>query len=44
MTPVQWFPETIHWMFGEHNGFPAYVKIAEELGKWILPEKQIMGY
>ena len=44
MTPIQWFPETKHWMFSEGNGFPVYVQITEELGNWILSEKQTMGY
>ena len=41
MKPLHWFPEIIQWIFGEENGFSAYVRIAEELGKCILPDQQI---
>ena len=37
MTPMQWFPNTIEWIFGEENGFQGYVKIVEEFGTWLLP-------
>ena len=24
MTPIQWFPEIRHWIFGKDDGSPAY--------------------
>ena len=32
MTPMQWFPEIIDGILGDGTGFPAYVRIARELG------------
>ena len=37
MTPIRWFPEMIHWIFGEYNGFRAYVNIAEDISGWVTP-------
>ena len=37
MTPMQWFPEIIDGIFGDGTGFPAYVRIARELGIMMLP-------
>ena len=37
MKPIQWFPDTIEWIFGEENGFQCYVRIVEEFGRWLLP-------
>ena len=38
MIPIQWFPGTIEWIFGEENGFQGYVTIIEEFGRWMLPK------
>ena len=35
--PLQWFPEIMNWIFAVDNESPAYVNIAEELGRWMLP-------
>ena len=37
MTPMQWFPEKITWVFGDGTGFTTFVKIARELGMMMLP-------
>ena len=37
MIPIQWFPSTTEWIFGEENGFQSYVTIIEEFGRWVLP-------
>ena len=42
MTPIQWFPEIIEWIFGKDNGSPGYIVFWEELGKWILPNGQLL--
>ena len=35
MTPIQWFPEVVEWIFGEENGLQGFAIIAENLGKMI---------
>ena len=37
MTPVQWFPEMIEWIFGDDNGLLTYANILEYVGRIILP-------
>ena len=37
MTPLRWFPEIIRGIFGEHKEFSAFAKMAEKMGKWLLP-------
>ena len=32
LTPVQWFPDTIGWIFGEETGWHIYTKVAKDLG------------
>ena len=39
MTPVQWFPEIIDWIFGDDNGSYAYINIIKIFGKWMLPQE-----
>ena len=41
MAPIRWLPEIIQWIFGEENGFSTYIRINEDLGKWISPDKKI---
>ena len=38
MTPMQWYPEIISWIFGVNKGYPGYVSIAEEVGRWVLAQ------
>ena len=42
MKPIQWYPKIIQQIFGEEYGFPAFIRTAEELGKWLLPYGQFM--
>ena len=44
MTPIQWFPEIVKWVFGEDAGLEGFVKIFKELSKWILPSEQLWQY
>ena len=37
MTPMQWYPEIIEWIVCTNNGILAYVGIAKEFGRWMLP-------
>ena len=41
MTPLRWFPRGMDWLFGERKGFPFYVAITEEYGRWFLPYEQM---
>ena len=43
MMSIQWFPEFIEWIFGEMNGSVPYIKINENLGRWVLPYKVTSG-
>ena len=38
MSPMRWFPKLMNWIFGEDTEAPAYVKITENFGRWILPD------
>ena len=42
MTPIQWFPEIIHWIFGENDGSSGYHDIAKEFGRLILPKSVLL--
>ena len=44
IAPIQWFPEIIQCIFGKEKGSLAYVNIAKELGRWLLPYGQIFKY
>ena len=33
ITPLRWFPRFTNWIFGQNNGMPGYVNIAEYLGR-----------
>ena len=37
MTPIQWFPDVMDWIFSTDNGSIVYVNIAEHFGRWMLP-------
>ena len=37
MTPMQWNPEIIEFIFGVNNEYSGYVNIAKEFGRWLLP-------
>ena len=41
MTPIQLFPDIIGWIFGDEKESLAYVDIAKELGRWLLPFGQL---
>ena len=43
MTPIQWYPALIGWIFGEESGLPFYVKIAKS-GRWALPNDQLTNF
>ena len=35
MKPIQLFPDKMDWIFGVDNEFSVYVKISEDVGRWI---------
>lgn len=37
MTPIYWFPGVTEWIFGDNNGSPLFIKIAEDVAGMILP-------
>ena len=41
MAQIQLFPEIIEGIFGKEKGSLAYVNIAKELRRWLLPYGQI---
>ena len=41
MAPIIWFPKIFEWIFGDENGIQGYVKMAEDLGLWILPKEPV---
>ena len=43
VTPIQWFPEIIEWLFGEDSGSSDYADIAKYLGRMILPDGSTFG-
>ena len=42
MTPMQWFPDIVEWIFGEDNGSSGYVTMAKEFGRLMLPAEQFL--
>ena len=41
MTPMQWFPEILEWIFGEDTGFSTFVCMVREIGTLMLPQGQL---
>ena len=41
MAPIRWFPKIFEWIFGDEHGIQGYVKMAEDLGQWILPKEPV---
>ena len=44
MTPMQWFPEIMEWIFGEDTRYPVLIDMAIQLGRLMLPWKQFFIY
>ena len=42
--PMQQFPETMGWIFGDSFGFPVYLSMLRDFAMLILPEGQFFGY
>ena len=37
VTPMRWFPLRMEWIHTEDSEFHGFVKIAQELGRWLVP-------
>ena len=37
MTPLQWIPEIVVWVFGNDKNIPGFVMIANDLSRGVLP-------
>ena len=37
MKPIQWYPGVIELVFGDENGIPVFLSIAQNFGRWVLP-------
>ena len=37
MTPIQWFPTLIEWIFGQDDGIQGFINIAKTLGRYLTP-------
>ena len=40
MAPIRWFPRILDIIFGEDKWVQGYVRIAEDLGGWLLSHQQ----
>ena len=40
MVPMRWSPKLFMWIFGEDNGFSAFAKFTEDLGKSVCPNEK----
>ena len=41
MAPIRWFPEVIELMFGEDKESACFLKIAKDIGRWVLPLEKV---
>ena len=41
MTPMQWFPDILKWIFGEDNRSSGFVDIAIDFGRMMAPFSQL---
>ena len=39
MTPINWYPKIMDWIFGVDGGFPGLVSIVADLNTWMMPEE-----
>ena len=44
VAPTLWFPEIVELIFGEYGEVPAFVTIAEQVSKSIMPNDRISSY
>ena len=34
MTPMQWYPEIVDWIFGRDKESPGYINLVSNVAKW----------
>ena len=34
---LRWFPEIMEWIFGAENEISVYVRISQDLDRWVAP-------
>ena len=44
VTPLQWFPEIMEWIFGEGIGLPVIVSMMREMAMLMLPEDHVFNH
>ena len=37
MKPIQWYPDVAKLVFGDENGIPVFLSVAQDFGRWVLP-------
>ena len=38
MKPIQWYPNIIESVFGDENGVPIFLSVAQNFGRRVLPQ------
>ena len=41
MTPLQWLPGMIEWIFGWDNDIPGYIKATISVGTYVMPNNYL---
>ena len=36
--PIQWHPGVVEFVFGDENGIPLFLSLAQDFGRWVLPQ------
>ena len=44
MKPVQQYFDIMEFVFGNENGVSAYVSVAQNLGRWVLPDYSKLNF
>ena len=44
MLPMQLYPGIVQWILGKDDRVSAFVSIAKEAGRWIMPFEQFWQY
>ena len=44
MLPMQLYPEIVQWILGKDDRVSAFVSMAKEVGRWIMPFEQFWQY
>ena len=36
--PIQWYPGVVEFVFGDENGIPLFLSLAQDFGRWVMPQ------